>query len=636
MLDVIRSNAQSLGIKIAFGLIIVVFVFWGVGSYTGGTVSDIIVVNDRPITIYELHTLAANMTRQLKERQPDLTDDQLKQYQVRLRAAQQLIMNVILEQEAQRVGIAVTPFELRREIESLPYFKNQDGAFDPALYKQILENNGTTPANFEKSITSELLQRKLFEHVTAGTAVSETEARSLFNFLAERRTMDYVLFPLADFAEQATPTAEAVRAAYDEGRDSAFKVPAKADVEYLLLSADTLAGAFAPDEAAVQAFYDANKERFTTSEQVRARHILLLAPAGAEPGSEAEKQNQAAEQKIKELHKRLLAGEDFAELAKANSEDVASAQNGGELGWFGHGQMVPEFDAAAFALKPGEISEPIKTGYGYHIIQLEERQDAAPQPLETVREEIRQQLGSQQAAGKLQDILDQVLLAVMGGKDLATAAQTWKLTPKKSGLLDADALAATLGIKPEEAATLLTTASGTVKDTPFITKEGYVLVKVNETAPEGVMPFEEVQSEIEDRLRTENEARLAMEAAKTALGDIKDGKLPEALAARVKQSAPIARNGQIEGMGANGALTRALFAADSQNWFPEPYALAEGAVIARLGNVVPATEAMWEQDKPLLMDTMLRSRKEGLYRAFLQTLQNAAKVIVKDEKALEG
>ncbi len=297
MLDVIRSNAQSLGIKIAFGLIIVVFVFWGVGSYTGGTVSDIIVVNDRPITIYELHTLAANMTRQLKERQPDLTDDQLKQYQVRLRAAQQLIMNVILEQEAQRVGIAVTPFELRREIESLPYFKNQDGAFDPALYKQILENNGTTPANFEKSITSELLQRKLFEHVTAGTAVSETEARSLFNFLAERRTMDYVLFPLADFAEQATPTAEAVRAAYDEGRDSAFKVPAKADVEYLLLSADTLAGAFAPDEAAVQAFYDANKERFTTSEQVRARHILLLAPAGAEPGSEAEKQTRLQNKK---------------------------------------------------------------------------------------------------------------------------------------------------------------------------------------------------------------------------------------------------------------------------------------------------------------------------------------------------
>ena len=636
MLDVIRSNAQSIGIKIAFGLIIVVFVFWGVGSYTGGTVSDIILVNDRPITIYELHTLAANMTRQLKDRQPDLTDDQLKQYQVRLRAAQQLIMNIILEQEAQRIGIAVTPFELRREIETLPYFKNQDGVFDPALYQQILSNNGSTPATFEKSVSTELLQRKLFDHVTAGAAVSETEARNLFNFLAERRTMDYVLFPLADFAEQAAPTEEAILAAYDAGRDAAFKVPAKANVEYLLIGADTLAEAFAPDEAAIQAFYDAHKERFMTSEQVRARHILLLAPAGAAPGSEAEKQNQAAEQKIKELHKRLLAGEDFAELAKAHSEDVVSAQNGGELGWFGHGQMVPEFDAAAFALKPGEISEPIKTGYGYHIIQLEERQDAAPQPLDTVREEIRQQLGSQQAAGKLQDILDQILLAVMGGKDLTTAAQNWKLTPKQSGLLDADALAATLGIKPEEAATLLTTASGTIKDTPFITKEGYVLVKVSETAPEGVMPLEEVRAEIEERLRIENEARLAMEAAKTALGEIKDGKLPETLAARVKQSAPIARSGQIDGLGSNGALTKALFAADSQNWLPEPYALTEGAVIARLGTVVPATEAMWEKDKPLLMDTLLRSRKEGLYRAFLQTLQNAAKVIVKDEKALEG
>ena len=636
MLDVIRSNAQSLGIKIAFGLIIVVFVFWGVGSYTGGTVSDIILVNDQPITIYELQSLTANMTRQLKDRQPDLTDEQLKQYQVRLRAAQQLIMNIILEQEARRIGITITPFELRKEIESLPYFKNQDGVFDPTLYKQILENNGSSPATFEKGVTNDLLQRKLFEHVTAGTSVSETEARSLFDFLAERRTMDYILFPLTDFAKQATPTDEAVRAAYEEGRDTTFKVPAKADVEYLLIGADTLAEAFAPDEAAIQAFYDAHKERFTTSEQVRARHILVLAPAGAAPGSEAEKQNQAAEQKIKELHKRLLAGEDFAELAKANSEDTASAQNGGELGWFGHGQMVPEFDAAAFALKPGEISEPIKTGYGYHIIQLEERQDAAPQPLETVRGEIRQQLGAQQAAGKLQDILDQILLAVMGGKDLTTAAQNWKLTPKKSGLLDAEALAATLGIKPEEAATLLNVANGTIKDTPFITKEGYVLVKVTETAPEGVMPLEEVRSEIEDRLRAENEVRLAMDAAKAALGEIKDGKLPEALTARVRQSAPITRSGQIDGMGSNGALSRALFAADSQNWLPEPYALAEGAVIARLGTVVPATEEMWEQDKPLLMDTMLRSRKEGIYRAFLQTLQNAAKVIVKDEKALEG
>ena len=636
MLDVIRSNAQSLGIKIAFGLIIVVFVFWGVGSYTGGTVSDIILVNDQPITIYELQSLTANMTRQLKDRQPDLTDEQLKQYQVRLRAAQQLIMNIILEQEARRIGITITPFELRKEIESLPYFKNQDGVFDPTLYKQILENNGSSPATFEKGVTNDLLQRKLFEHVTAGTSVSETEARSLFDFLAERRTMDYILFPLTDFAKQATPTDEAVRAAYEEGRDTTFKVPAKADVEYLLIGADTLAEAFAPDEAAIQAFYDAHKERFTTSEQVRARHILVLAPAGAAPGSEAEKQNQAAEQKIKELHKRLLAGEDFAELAKANSEDTASAQNGGELGWFGHGQMVPEFDAAAFALKPGEISEPIKTGYGYHIIQLEERQDAAPQPLETVRGEIRQQLGAQQAAGKLQDILDQILLAVMGGKDLTTAAQNWKLTPKKSGLLDAEALAATLGIKPEEAATLLNVANGTIKDTPFITKEGYVLVKVTETAPEGVMPLEEVRSEIEDRLRAENEVRLAMDAAKAALGEIKDGKLPEALTARVRQSAPITRSGQIDGMGSNGALSRALFAADSQNWLPEPYALAEGAVIARLGTVVPATEEMWEQDKPLLMDTMLRSRKEGIYRAFLQTLQNAAKVIIKDEKVLEG
>ncbi len=635
MLDVIRSNAQSFGVKVAFAIIIVVFVFWGVGNFTGGPVSDVITVNGEPITYTELMKLTHRLTKQIQERNPGISEDDLKKLKIKTRAAEELIQITLLKQEARRLGLAITPYELRKSIEAMPYFHNQEGKFDPEVYQRILKNAQETPGHFEEERSQELLFEKLVNLVTAGASAPEAEIRDVFNFQTERRILQYVLFPASDYARDAAPSPEAVRNWYESHKET-FKVPAAADVDYLLIGAETLAPSFLPEDAAVSAYYEKNKKRFATPEQVRARHILLQAPEQAAPGSEDEKAAAAARAKIEALHKRLVDGADFATLARENSEDSVSAANGGELGWFGRGQMVPEFDKAAFELKPGEISAPIKTSYGYHILQVEEHKAAGIRPLEEVRESIRLQLGAELAAEQLPDVLDQILLGVIGGKSLEEAGKPYNLLPRNTTLLSVDKLADELGIKPEEAASLLTLQAGTVRDTPFITQNGYVLTRLKASTPEGFKSLDEVRDEISQKLAAETQARRALEAAKAARASMKDGTLPVELAARLKSSAPVNRSGSLDDLGSSAELARDAFnASPDASWLPEAYPLEKGAVLVRVHEIVPAEKAAWEQVHNMLAANIVEGRRSYLLQAFLQSLRSNAKIFLKNKTVLE-
>ncbi|MBR5734263.1 MAG: SurA N-terminal domain-containing protein [Desulfovibrionaceae bacterium] len=629
MLDAIRSNAQSLGVKIIFAVIIIVFVFWGVGSFMSSPSSDIITVNGEPISAQEILRSASHLTRQIQQSRPGMTEEDLKPFKIRYRAAQQLIMRKLLSQEAKRLGIAVTPVELRKAIESLPYFRNQDGVFDPEVYKRVLATGQETPGTFEEGLRQDLLIEKLSRIVTAGATVAEEEVRSLFDFQTERRALEYVLFPASDYAAGDTPKEEDVRAWYEAHQD-AFKVPASADVDYLLIGAESLAASSMPDDAAVAAFYEKNKDRFAIPEQVHARHILIKVPAeDAEAG-------KAALARLQELRGSLLKKKaSFAEAAKKSSDDKISAENGGDLGWFTRGQMVPEFEESAFALKEGEFSEPVKTAYGYHLILVEGRRPAGTRPLNEVKETIRRQIGTEQAAGRLQDVLDQILLAVMGGKSLEAAGEPFKLTPANTGSMKASELAAALDIKPEEAAALLKTKPGAVNETPFVTKKGYVLARVKESTPERVKPFEEVKAEISKGLAAETRAKRALDAATAARSEIKDGALPSRLAGKAKKSDPIDRSGSLAGLGANAELGRAAFSTAPGEWLPAAYPVEKGAVIARVLKSVPAEDGAWDKVREMMMSRAQESRRAYLFEAFCESLRAKAKVLLQNQKFLE-
>ncbi len=629
MLDIIRANSRSWGVKIAFGIIIIVFVFWGVGGLTGGPTAVALTVNGESVTIQDFHRTLMRAEESLRLSYPDLDREQLKHMQLGRQVVQQLVLNAVLEQEARRAGIMVTPMELRRAVEAIPAFRNDKGTFDPDLYLRRLEASGTTPGRFETDLGRELLMEKLRRDVTAGLSVPESEVRAVFNYDGERAALDYVLFPAEDFKAKAVPAPDAVKARYDADMQ-AFRVPAAADVDYLSVGVAALAPLHAPDAETVRRHYEQNRARYTRPEQIRARHILIPL---AQDASEAEVRQ--AESAVADLEKRLAAGEEFAGLAEQVSKDPGSAPKGGDLGWFGRGMMVPEFEQAAFALKPGEISRPVRSAFGYHLIRLEERRPESVQPLDEVEADIRRQLGEEQAAGSLQDALDQILLAVLGGKDLAEAGAPYKLTVHNTGLKTAEELVALMGLKPEDARSLTHMEPGTVTGTPFVTKDGYVTARVKSTRAESVRPFEEVRPELEARLIEEKSRELAFEAAAAAREALQGDMLPTELESKRQQGEPLSRHGDLGGLGRNPSLNKALFEAEAGQWLPGAYAVDAGAVLVRAGARSLPEDTLWEQVKGPLSEAVLNAKREQVFAAFVNALMEKAEVLIRDERILE-
>lgn len=652
MLDVIRANAQSWGVKLAFGLIIIVFVFWGVGGLTGGPSTVVLTVNDKPITAQDFQRQFAQIEQNLRAQNPNLTPEELKNMQLKRRVVQQMVLETMLTQEAERVGLSVTPVELRQRIESFPIFFGENGKFDPKVYVKMLEGQRNTPGRFETQLSSELLMEKLQQEVTAGAYVSEAEARDLFMHDGEKRVLEYVLFPFADYTKDAKLDDGAAKAYFD-ANTVAFRVPAKADTELLRISAETIAPAFPVEDAEAKAYYDKNTSRFVKTERIKARHIIALVPENA-PDADVKK----AKERIEGLAKRVRAGEDFAALAREFSEDGAAAE-GGDLGWFERDRMVKSFGDAAFALKPGQVSEPVRTEFGYHLIKVEGHEPSGLVPYEEISGDLKKLLATEKASGKLQDALDEILTSVINGKSLNDAGAPYKLTAEPTGLLDAENLVVATGLKNADVQKIFLAEPGKIIDSPFTSPQGYVLVKLNSLTPETVKPFDSVQEVITGQLLAEKAQQLAMDAATAARaafpapGAVASSATPSANAtapvnasvatpaaavelpaqwkSKAQKSQPMGRDGMIPGLGTHPELAEIAFNAPVNQWLPVAFALNNGVALARVVELVAPTEENWNNVSKPLVDALSNAKREQLYRSFVALLEAQTKVQIHDE-----
>ncbi len=626
MLDVIRANAQSWGVKVAFAIIIIVFVFWGVGSFTGGPSTVILTVNGEPITIQDFQGRYEQFERSVREQRPDLDAAAIKQLGLRRQLMDSMILEALLLQEARRVGITVTPVELRQVIESYPVFQNAEGKFDPNRYLEVIKMQRDTPGNFESRVRNGLLVDKLRSEITAGAYVNEAELRNLYMYEGERRIVEYALFPLEDYSAKVTVTPEEIQAYYDANQ-TRFSVPPQADVEYLLIGAGTIADPSSVSEEDIKAYYDKHPDQYAYPEQLHARHILILADEKAP----AEVQDKAKSQ-IQELEKRIRAGEDFAELAKEYSQDGSAAQ-GGDLGWFTADKMVAPFSAAAAALNPGEVSAPVQTMFGYHLIKLEDKKPAGVTPLADASDSIRTRLAQEAAVGKVQDALEQVQLAIIGGKSLKDAGAPLKIEPKETGLVNTSDLAALLGLKPENVTSILAAKPGTTLETPFMTKDGYLVVNIKESHPQSIRSLDDVREEITSTLKADKAREQALAEAGTVRKSF-SGEAPQAVTARLSRSEAFGREGYVPGLGVSRDLAKDAFNARLNDWLPVAYALDGGAVLARVVEIVSPSEENWKAAAPQLTGAILNARREQLFTHFLELLRSSAKIELRNETIL--
>ena len=268
---------------------------------------------------------------------------------LRSQAIAQLVSNELLIQEAHRLGFEVDEAELRQSIASMPNFQ-ANGQFDKDAYLEILRQNGLKPTDFEELQRRQLLAAKVEDLVSQGAHVSDAEVKERFQFDNERVSLKFVRLPAASFAPQVTLSDQDVQAYYNENQER-YREPERVRIQMVEFRPADFAKQVNPTDDEIKEYYDANLAQFQKQEEVHARHILFTVKPDASDADKA-----AARKQAEEVLAKAKGGADFAELAKQYSQD-STAAGGGDLGNFARGVMTPPFEAAAFALEPGQISE---------------------------------------------------------------------------------------------------------------------------------------------------------------------------------------------------------------------------------------------------------------------------------------
>lgn len=394
MLQKMRDQTQSLGFKVLVGIIVFVLAVFGFGAFNLFVTGDpeVASVNGEGITQNELAIATQREQRRIAARMGENFDPaMLDSLQLQGRVLDQIIAQRLLGQAATDYGVAVSDARVNDTLVGNPSFQVA-GRFEGDVYRQAVQSMGYTPQGFMDE-TAQMLALEQLQTAIADTAfLTRRELNVHASLLAQRRDVAYLPFDVDRFRDQVTVTDDEVRLRYEENSRQ-YVTEESVDVAYVSLSLDKLADSEAVEveESALRAAYEREREEAPKEEERRSRHILLETGDDRSP--------EEAEQRLQELAARIESGEPFADVAREVSEDAGSAAQGGDLGFAGRGVFDPAFEEALFALEqPGDVSEPVATEFGYHLIQLEEIRTNPFPEFETMRAELEQRLRREQAA----------------------------------------------------------------------------------------------------------------------------------------------------------------------------------------------------------------------------------------------
>lgn len=634
MLDPMRKYAQSWGIKLVFGLIIIVFVFWGVGSSQGDRATILATVDDQPILIKDYEKAFQENMRLVKNKNPNVTDKELQDGGFRWQVFSNMMTTHLLEAQAKKLGITVTTEELRAEIAKIPAFQNESKQFDPKRYETLLKANEVAPGEFEADFRQQLLLEKLAAFIGLPATVAESEARSIFDFMREQAVITYIPFTAADFAKGVTIADEQVKTYYD-GRKDEFATPAQVKIDFVEFTPKAMSKPAEITDAEIEADYKANPKKYERPEQVRVRHILMMLPPDA-PKDVVD----AAEGRMKAMAEKVRKGADFATLIPKDPTN-ADGILGEDWAWLPKGSLPKEFgpfEEKAFALKKDELSEPVRTSLGLHLIQGGEKQAAGQRSLAEVKDEIRADLAEQRAADKLTKALDVVQEKLSSGETLEAAVASQQVALKTSEFFAKATPPAELGLSEQALTAIFALKKGQVADAPLSTEDGFLLVRAAEVKEPGVEPLDAVKDVIKTRL-TEEEAmkRAKAKAEETAKAmETEDGR-KKVLAEnkdKIATSQPFSRQGFIPGLGMAPVLVQTAFEAREPGWFKTAFGVSGAYVLAGLDKRLPADASLWDKEKERWMSTLTQSKQTELFRAYLQTLQQGARIEIVNETIL--
>jgi peptidyl-prolyl cis-trans isomerase D len=527
MLELIRSRAKGWFAWIIVGLITIPFALWGVHQYIGGGGdTSVAKVDGVEITQGQLQTAYLQQRQRLQEmfggELPPMFSEEMLKGQV----LQQLIEQQMLVQTAADIGMRISDQTLAATITGIEAF-HEDGQFSNTRYRQLLSAQGMTPGLFEQRVRRDMLASQLTGTITQTAFVTEAEVDNYLRLQQQQRTIGYLTVPMGRFDSEVRVSEEEISAYYEQHSQD-YMQPERVKVDYLELKLEELAAAFEIDEESLRERYEARKLNYRTPEQRKASHILIRLANDA-----SQEEVAAAQKKAEELLARLRSGEAFAELAKAESDDPGSAKQGGDLGFFGKGVMDPAFEEATFALEKGQISEPVRSSFGFHLIMLEEIQGGETKSFDEVRASLKQEMQAERAEQQYYDMAEQLAnLTYEHPESLLLAAEQLELPVKTSEYFSRDG-GPGIASNPKVTAAAFdeeVLARGNNSQTLELDRNHMVVLRLNDHQPAMLRPLEEVRAGIVSRLESEKAEAQAKELAQAVLERVRAGEQPGDLA----------------------------------------------------------------------------------------------------------
>ncbi|UCD88870.1 MAG: SurA N-terminal domain-containing protein [Desulfobacterales bacterium] len=626
MLRLMREKATSWLIKVLLGAIVVVFIFWGIGSFRAQRVGRVALVNGEQITLDEYRNAYNNLIEQLRQQfRNSLTEEMIKMLRVREQTLNQLIDNKLLVQEARRLKFRVSDKELAAAITQIEAFK-RDGVFDNRLYQNVLSQIRMTPEDFEDSQREAMLIDKLRMLVNGGIKVSEQEAKEWFGWTNASVSIDFTLFDPKTY-KNINPLEDEVNAYFEENKER-YKTDAQVKVRYLHFAPAAYLSAVAITDEEIRYYYDDNQQEFKAPKTVEARHILIKVDGDADAET-----NEKTKKRALNILKMAREGNDFSELAKQYS-DGPSGDSGGYLGTFKKEDMVKPFADKAFSMNAGDISEPVRTQFGWHIIKVERVNKASTLTFDEAKEEIKKKMADEKAKNLAYEVAEKISEVSFEGDDLLQAARDHKLNVKTTDFFTREGPAKGVLERAKFASEAFDLLEMEISDI-IDYKDGYYILQVVEKLPETIPQFATVKEDVKADLVEKIQNEKANEDANEFLSAVKNGK-PWATESEKYHVTPATtdffkRNDSIPEIGFEREISTTAFELTRANRWPEKVIKgSKGYYVMQFNGRKASKNQGFDAEKEEILQRLQQQKQSKAFTALLSQLKNAGEISIKE------
>lgn len=628
MLDRMRRHLGAL--KWVLGVVCLAFVVFYIPDFLTATASSnetVATVNGQAISSTEFRrTYDARMESYRAAYGGRINDQMLRQLGIDQQILQQMVAERTAVAEAHRLGLAVSDAEVRDAIFAMPAFQQNGQFIGEARYVALLKSQRPpmSTTQFESSVRDSLLVQKLQDAISGWITVSNDESDRLYHEQNDKVKLGVVSLPADKFRAGITPTDAEISTWFNAHKED-YKVGEKRRVRYVMVDENAIKAGIKISSTDIESYYNDNIQLYSTPEQIRVRHILFKTDG---------KNDAAVKAKAEDVLKQAKAGADFAELAKKYSEDEATAKLGGDLDYFSRGRMVPEFDTAAFALKPGEISGLVKTQYGYHIIKMEDRKPATTKSLAEVQGAIQDQLSSQQAAAQAADKVEKLAGQVSRASDLDGAAKSAGLTVQQSDYFLPGEPILGLGPSPQASTAAFALKPGQVSG-PVQVTNGYAILALDGTQAPYIPKLDAVRDKVKEDVIKDKATALAREKAQALDAQLKAKpddfeKIVKAAGLETKTTDMMTRSMPLPDVGTSAALDEAAFSLPV-GAVSDPIATDNGIAIIHVVDRQIATADEVAKARDQFQAQLVADRRNQFFAAYMDKARQRMKIMVNRE-----